>query len=208
VARQAVRESLVLLKNTKKTLPLSAKAARIHVAGKSAGDIGNQVGGWTITWQGKSGTTTTGGTTILAAIRAAAPMAEVTYSKDGTGAGGAKAAVVVIGETPYAEMRGDRTDLSLAPDDLEAIRNVKKAGIPVAVVLVSGRPLILGEALDLADAVVAAWLPGTEGAGVADVLFGSYKPTGKLSFSWPRSMDQVGKPAADPLFKLGYGLKY
>ena len=205
VARQAVRESLVLLKNERKTLPLAKTAARIHVAGKNADDIGNQCGGWTIDWQGKTGAVTEGGTTILAGIRSLAGGANVTYSRDGSGAEGATVGVVVIGETPYAEMRGDRKDLSLAQEDVDAVAAVKKAGIPVVVVVVSGRPLILGTVLDQADAIVAAWLPGTEGQGVADVLFGDYKPTGKLSYAWPRSMEQL---KSNPLFALGYGLKY
>jgi len=211
VARRAVRQSLVLLRNEKRAFPLAKAAKRIHVAGKSADDLGNQCGGWTISWQGESGTPTTG-TTILAALRAAAGEGRVTYAKDGTGAAGADVGVVVVGETPYAEFKGDRDDLALAQEDLDAIANVKKAGIPVVVVVVSGRPVILGEALAMADAVVAAWLPGTEGQGVADVLFGDYKPTGKLSFSWPRSMAQVpinaGDATYDPLFPYGFGLTY
>ena len=212
VARRAVRQSLVLLKNDKRTLPLAKTARRIHVAGKSADDIGNQCGGWTISWQGESGAVTTGGTTILAAMRAAAGEGRVTFAKDGSGAAGADVGVVVVGETPYAEYKGDRDDLSLAAEDVDAIAKVKAAGIPVVVVVVSGRPLILGKALDMADAVVAAWLPGTEGQGVADVLFGDYKPTGKLSVTWPRSMDQVpinvGDARYDPLFAYGFGLTY
>ena len=206
VARQAVRESIVLLKNNNKVLPLTKSAARIHVAGKSADDLGNQCGGWTISWQGQSGKVTEGGTTILAALKsAAAKSASVTFSKDGAGAAGASVGVVVIGETPYAEMKGDRSDLSLSQEDVAAVKTVKSAGIPVVVVVVSGRPVILGSVLDQADAVLAAWLPGTEGAGVADVLFGDYKPTGKLSFAWPRSMEQL---KSNPLFAYGYGLKY
>lgn len=208
VARQAVRESLVLLKNEKKTLPLTKKLARIHVSGKSADNIGNMCGGWTIDWQGKTGPVTTGGTTILAALKNAAGKTQVTTSLDGTGAEGASVGVLVIGETPYAEMQGDRKSLALDQADLTAFRNMKKAGIPVVVVLVSGRPMVMGEVLDQADAVIAAWLPGTEGAGVADVLFGAYKPTGKLGFSWPKSDAQLGNVQADPLFKVGYGLTY
>ncbi len=213
VARQAVRESLVLLKNQGKTLPLSKTAARIHVAGKNADDIGNQCGGWTIDWQGKSGAITTGGTTILAAIKkTVSANTQVTFSKDGAGAAGASLGVVVIGETPYAEMEGDRSDLALAAEDVQAIAEMKKAGIPVVVVLLSGRPMIINNVLEQADAFVAAWLPGTEGQGVADVLFGDYKPTGKLSYTWPRSMDQlpinVGDKNYDPLFPYGFGLTY
>jgi beta-glucosidase len=212
VARRAVRQSLVLLKNDKRALPLSKTAKRIHVAGRNADDIGNQCGGWTVSWQGQSGTPTTGGTTILAALRATAGDGRITYSRDGSGAAGADVGVVVVGETPYAEYKGDRDDLALAREDKDAIAAVQRAGIPVVVVVVSGRPLILGEALGMADAVVAAWLPGTEGQGVADVLFGDYKPTGKLPFSWPRSMEQVpvnvGDARYDPLFAYGFGLTY
>ena len=212
LARRAVRQSLVLLKNDKRALPLSKGAKRIHVAGKSADDLGNQCGGWTITWQGKSGAPTTG-TTVLAAIRSAAGAGiEISHSKDGSGAEGAAVGVVVVGEEPYAEFKGDRTDLALAKEDLEAIARVKKAGIPVVVVLISGRPMILGEALTMADALVAAWLPGTEGQGVADVLFGDHKPSGKLPHSWPRSMVQIpvntGDASYDPLFAYGFGLTY
>lgn len=212
LARRAVRESLVVLKNERRALPLSKTAKRILVAGKNADDLGSQCGGWTITWQGKIGTPTPG-TTILAGLRGAAgPGTQISYSKDGAGATGADAAVVVVGETPYAEMLGDREDLGLAKEDLDVIANVKRAGIPLVVVVVSGRPLILGDGLEMADAVVAAWLPGTEGAGVADVLFGDYKPTGKLSFSWPRAMGQipinVGDAKYGPQFPFGYGLTY
>jgi beta-glucosidase len=194
VARQAVSESLVLLKNQGKVLPLK-KSARIFVAGKNADNIGNQCGGWTIDWQGKTGDVTTGGTTILSAMKAV--DSQVTFSKDGDGAAGAAVGVVVIGETPYAEMRGDRKELTVSPEDIAAVKAVKAAGIPVVVVVVSGRPLQLGEIAGQADAIVAAWLPGTEGAGVADVLFGDHKFTGKLSFAWK-----------DPALKVGDGLKY
>ena len=205
VARQAVRQSLVLLKNRANTLPLRKTAVRIHVAGNSADDIGNQCGGWTIDWQGKSGEVTPGGTTVLAAIRkAVAPRTAITYTKDGSDARGASVAVVVIGEKPYAEGAGDRADLKLAQEDLDAIDRLKAAGVPLVVVLISGRPMILDNILDKADAVVAAWLPGTEGDGIADVLFGDYKPAGKLSFTWPR----VAGDKKDPLFPLGYGLTY
>ena len=213
VARQAVRESAVLLKNEHQALPISKSVKRIHVAGKSADNIGNQCGGWTITWQGTSGAVTEGGTTILAAIKQTVSKdTQVTVSRDGTGAQGADIGVVVIGETPYAEMMGDRADLSLSAEDVAAVNNMKAAGIPVVTVLLSGRPMIVGDILDKTDALLAAWLPGTEGQGVADVLFGDYKPTGKLSFSWPRNMAQlplnINTPNADPLFKYGYGLSY
>ncbi len=213
LAREAVRQSLVLLKNEGQALPLSKTAARIHVAGKSADNIGNQCGGWTIRWQGETGNVTTGGTTILKAIKdAVGADTEVTFSVDGSEADGADVGVVVIGETPYAEGNGDDPDLALDDADVAAVRTMHEAGIPVVVVVVSGRPLILGDVLDQADAIVAAWLPGTEGEGVADVLFGDYPPTGKLSFSWPRSLDQipinVGDEPYDPLFPYDFGLSY
>ncbi len=211
VAREAVRRSLVLLKNDGQVLPLS-KMGRIHVAGKNADDIGNQCGGWTITWQGQSGPITTG-TTILQAIRGGLlGGGSVTYSRDGSGAAGADVGLVVIGETPYAEGVGDRTNLALAAEDVAAVRAVKRARVPTVVVLVSGRPMIIDAILRDADAIVAAWLPGTEGAGVADVLFGDYAPTGKLSHSWPQGMSQIpinwGDASYDPFFPYGYGLTF
>jgi beta-glucosidase len=202
VAREAVRESLVLLKNDNKTLPIKKTVKRIHVAGASADDIGNQCGGWTISWQGSSGPVTTGGTTLLAALSTSAlKNTKVTYSADGSGASGADVAVVVVGEKPYAEGMGDRADLSLSAEDAAVIQKVKAAGVPIALVVYSGRPLVLGNAMQQADAVIAAWLPGTEGQGIADVLLGDYKPTGRLSFSWPES-------PGTPRFPVGRGLSY
>ncbi|HET9711415.1 MAG TPA: glycoside hydrolase family 3 N-terminal domain-containing protein [Pyrinomonadaceae bacterium] len=213
VARECVRASLVLLKNEKRVLPVSKRANHIHVAGKSADDIGNQCGGWTISWQGKSGPNTVGGTTILKAIQeTVSPQTKVTFSVDGSNAAGAELGVVVIGETPYAEMIGDRSSLVLEDEDVAVVEKMKESGMPVVVVLLSGRPMIIDKVIDKADAFVAAWLPGTEGQGVTDVLFGDFKPVGRLSFSWPRSMDQipinVGDKNYDPLFKYGYGLSY
>lgn len=210
-ARECVRASLVLLKNEKRVLPASKKLNRIHVAGKSADDIGNQCGGWTISWQGKSGANTTGGTTILKAVQeTVSATTKVTYSKDGSDAAGADLGIVVIGETPYAEWMGDRQNLELSEEDVAAVEKMKQAGMPVVVVLISGRPVIIDNIIDKADALVAAWLPGTEGRGVTDVLFGDFKFVGKLSFSWPRSMDQipinVGDKDYNPLFKYGFGL--
>jgi beta-glucosidase len=215
VAREAVRKSVVLLKNDKKVLPISKQLPRIHVAGKSADNIGNQCGGWTIFWQGKSGNVTQGGTTVLSAIKSSvSPKTEVTYSVDGTGAAGASLAIVVIGEKPYAEGVGDRSDLALDQEDVTAIANLKKTGIPVVVLLISGRPMIIDKALSQADAFAVSFLPGTEGKGLTDVLFGDFKPTGKLSFSWPKSMEQLplnihtAKEKYDPLFPFGFGLTY
>ena len=214
VARQAVRESQVLLVNRGNTLPLAPNLSRIAVAGKAADDIGLQSGGWTISWQGASGSVTEG-TTVLAAIRNAAPRATVSHVRDGNVPRDAQVAVVVIGEQPYAEMKGDRADLTLDPEDVAAVRNAKQAGVPVVVVLFSGRPLILEPILDHLDALIAAWLPGTEGDGIADVLFGTYNPTGKLSVTWPRSMTQIpinvgpkGEKPRGALFDYGFGLSY
>ena len=181
VARQCVRESLVVLKNDKKLLPLK-KGTKVHVAGAAADDIGIQCGGWTIAWQGKAGAITKG-TTLLEGFKKSG--LDITYSADGSGAAGATAAIAVIGEKPYAEMFGDRTDLKLPPADVELVTKLKSQGIPVTVVILSGRPLVIDDILDKADAIVAAWLPGTEGDGVADVLTGAFKPKGKLSYTWP-----------------------
>lgn len=136
----------------------------------------------------------------------------MTFSEDGTGASGASVGVVVVGETPYAEMFGDRRDdLHLAPQDIAAIHNLKQANIPVVLILISGRPLFLDNVLNDVDAIVAAWLPGTEGEGVADVLFGDYKPAGKLSFTWPKASSTTlhrGGAGYETLFAFGYGLSY
>ena len=214
VAREAVRQSLVLLKNEGNVLPLSRKAKRIHVTGRGADNVGMQCGGWTVDWQGNLGEVTPGGTSILSAMKKTAGKdVQITTSKDASEAKGADVAVVVIGEEPYAEMKGDRTDLALSKEDIAAVAAAKATAVPVAVVILSGRPVILGEIATQADAIIAAWLPGTEGAGIADVLFGDFKPTGKLSFTWPRDMDQVplghGKPAIEnPLYPFGFGLSY
>jgi beta-glucosidase len=206
VARECVQQSLVLLKNTDHALPLSKTAKRIVVAGKAADDLGIQCGGWTISWQGNPGEVTHGGTTILQAIRkAAAPGTEVIFSPDGANARQPDVAVVVIGEMPYAEMKGDRKDLHLSKQDTALVAKLKKAGVPVITVLLSGRPLILDSALDASDAFVAAWLPGSEGQGVADVLFGDFKPTGKLPRNWPRENHSDNQ---NPIFPRGFGLTY
>ena len=208
VARECVRASQVLLKNDRGVLPLK-QTAKIHVAGKHADDIGLQCGGWTITWQGGSGPVTHG-TTILQGIRVAAGQG-VTYSPDGAGAAGAEIGIAVIGEQPYAEGRGDTADLRLSAHDVQIVKNLKSAGLNVVAVIVSGRPLFLDDILDQADAIVAVWLPGTEGDGVADVLFGTYPPSGKLSFTWPRSSSgslRRGDPGYQTLYEFGYGLTY
>ncbi|MBN1846056.1 MAG: glycoside hydrolase family 3 C-terminal domain-containing protein [Sedimentisphaerales bacterium] len=213
VARRAVRESLVLLTNERHTLPLSKTASRIHVAGVGADDLGMQCGGWTISWQGSMGDHIPGGTSILTAIKnTVSKDTAVTYAQDGSGARGADVGIVVIGERPYAEMKGDSAELSLPQEDLDALATMKQAQIPLVVILLTGRPVILGEIPAQADALVAAWLPGSEGQGVADVLFGDFEPTGKLSYSWPRCVSQlpvnVGDSDYDPLYPFGHGLSY
>jgi beta-glucosidase len=213
VARRAVRESLVLLKNERHLLPL-AKRARINVAGTKADDIGAQCGGWTVGWQGKRGPTTPG-TSLLAGLRAVAgPGAAITFSGDAAGpdAAAADVNVVVLGEEPYAEGRGDRSIPELAPADEALVKALKRTGKPLVLVLLTGRPLIVSTAFDNADAIAVAWLPGSEGAGVADVLFGDAKPVGKLSHTWPRELMQipinVGDQPYDPLYPYGFGLTY
>ena len=211
VARRTVRESLVLLKNEHSALPVSKALKHIHVAGQAADNLGVQCGGWTIDWQGQQGDVTSGGTTVLDAIRqTVSDQTTVTYSADGTGAEGADLVIAVVGENPYAEGKGDSRDLQLADGELATIDNLKDAGVPVVTVLLSGRPVLINDLLAASDAFVAAWLPGTEGQGVADVLFGDAPFTGKLSFTWPRSVDQLpinkGDENIDPLFPFGYGL--
>jgi beta-glucosidase len=203
----------VLLKNAGKALPIPA-GSRIFVAGKNADDLGHQAGGWTITWQGGSGDITTG-TTILDGIRKAArsTSSSVTYSKDGSGIKDSfTRAIVVVGEKPYAEGNGDRPNgLDLDDDDLATLAKLKSSGVPTIVVLVSGRPMDIASLLPSWDALLASWLPGTEGDGVADVLFGAYKPTGRLPSTWMRSVDQQPINKGDGksgLFPFGYGLTY
>jgi beta-glucosidase len=215
LARQAVRESLVLLKNENKVLPLT-KETKMVVAGTGADDIGRQCGGWTITWQGKPGHITDG-TSVLQGLRnASSCMANVMSWKKGAVPKEAQVALVVVSEKPYAEMKGDRPSLDLDPLDVAAVKRMHDAGLRTVVVILSGRPLILQPILPMADAIVAAWLPGSEGEGVADVLYGDVKPQGKLGHSWPASMDQIPlnvdhlgpDTGATPLYAYGHGLTY
>lgn len=212
LAREAVARTLVMLKNDDGVLPLDPNTPKILVAGKNADDLGAQCGGWTIQWQGGLGPITAG-TTIRRGIEmAVARGSRVVYSRDAEDSQGAGVAIVVVGEAPYAEYEGDRRDLRLDPKDVQVIDRAKASGAKVVLVIVSGRPLILGDVADKADAIVAAWLPGSEGEGVADVLFGRVKPTGKLSRTWPASMAQVPINVGDadyhPLYPFGAGLTY
>jgi beta-glucosidase len=202
VARECVRKSLVLLKNEKHALPLSKKIKRLAVVGAAADDLGMQCGGWTIDWQGGRGNVTHGGTTVLAAIRqTVSPETKITFSADASDLKDADAIVAVVGESPYAEMKGDRGELNLSAEDLALVAKAKASGAPVVTILFSGRPLVLNTALDDSKAFVAAWLPGTEGQGMTDVLFGDFKFTGKSPRNWPGSGDQSAKP----LFPFGFG---
>jgi len=211
VARQCVRESLVLLKKKDGILPLRKSNARILVAGANADNLGNQCGGWTIAWQGQTGNTLTIGTTILQGMRNTATSATIEYSSNGTFTDtSADYSVAVIGETPYAEGAGYSPSLSLSQTDVDLVKKMKGFGAPVVVILVSGRPFILDKILHFSDVIIAAWLPGTEGDGVAEVLFGDYQPKGKLSHTWPKSISQVplnfGDAIYSPLYEYGFGI--
>ncbi|EFF93258.1 beta-glucosidase [Streptomyces sp. e14] len=209
VARKAAAESQVLLKNAGNVLPLK-KSQKVYVAGSNADDIGNQTGGWTITWQGSSGNIIKG-TTILEGMKNAG--GNVTYSKDASApTSGYDVGVVVVGETPYAEGVGDVGNghsMELSAADQAAVDKVCSA-MKCAVLVVSGRPQLIGDRLGDIDALVASWLPGTEGDGVADVLYGKRAFTGKLPVTWPRSEAQlpinVGDASYDPQFPYGWGL--
>ncbi len=215
IARQCVRESIVLLKNESDTLPIS-KESKIFLCGKNADNLGFQCGGWTLKWQGMDGNNFTKGTTILQAIENVTKKngGKIFYSMDGKNFehSDSKIIIAVLGETPYAEMRGDRYDLSLYEEDMDVIENIKNHNAKKILILVTGRPLIIKDIINIFDAILVVWLPGTEGEGVSDVVFGDYNPTGKLSFSWPENMKQVpiniGDKKYKPLYPYGYGLRY
>lgn len=219
LAREAVRESAVLLKNNNRVLPLS-KRSKVLVVGKSADNIGNQTGGWTLSWQGTGNTNADfpNATSILKGIQDTLGAANVTFAEtaDNVNPADFDAVIAVIGETPYAEGVGDigkRTleTARLYPQDLAVLDKVSGKGKPVITVYVGGRAMYMNKEINRSDAFVAAWLPGTEGQGIADLLIrGRHNGfTGKLSYSWPRSACQtpLNDPSQDPLFKLGYGLR-
>ncbi|XP_020574327.1 uncharacterized protein LOC110020528 isoform X1 [Phalaenopsis equestris] len=218
LAREAVRKSLVLLKNGKSAtgqllLPLPKKAHNILVAGSHADNLGYQCGGWTIEWQGASGRITTG-TTILEAIKSTVdPSTEVTYSENPDTSflenNNFSYAIVVVGEPPYSETAGDSLNLTISEPGPSTVQTVCRT-IKCVVVVISGRPVVIEPYIGLIDSLIAAWLPGSEGQGVADVLFGDFGFTGKLPRTWFRSVDQlpmnVGDMHYDPLFPFGFGL--
>ncbi|KAJ1381119.1 Glycoside hydrolase family 3 C-terminal domain, partial [Sesbania bispinosa] len=221
LAREAVRKSLVLLKNgkdiSKPFLPLNRNAKRILVAGTHADDLGYQCGGWTKTWYGCSGRITIG-TTILDAVKATVGVeTEVVYqkypSKESIEGNEFSFAIVAVGETPYAEILGDNSELTIPLNGADII-NLVADKIPTLVILISGRPVVLEPwLLEKTDAFVAAWLPGTEGEGITDVIFGSHDFKGQLPVTWFRRVEQLdqstaGANSCEPLFPLGFGLKY
>jgi len=219
VARQAVRESLVLVKNEDNILPLK-RDAKIVVVGEFGDNSGLQSGGWTVNWQGTN-ENYRGATTILEGFKKISSV-EVAYDKDGIGNDDADIAVIVVGETPYAEFFGDiggeinAYQLTLTEIHQNYIDTYIKLGKKIVVVLVCGRPLVVTPQIDQSDAFVVAWLPGSEGHGIAEVLFGEYDFKGKLPHSWPKSIDDYnGKfgpnfwdDSIKPLFPLGFGLNY
>lgn len=222
VARQAVRESLVLLKNEGGVLPI-AGSSRVLVAGEAADHIGQASGGWTLNWQGEGNENSDfpNGQSIFAGIEEAVESqgGEAFYSADGAFQERPDVAIVVFGEEPYAEFQGDRPHLDFQSErGLEIMRELQSQGVPVVAVFLSGRPMWVNPELNASDAFVAAWLPGTEGGGVADVLIAEadgaarYDFTGRLSYSWPARPDQtplnVGDADYDPLFAYGFGASY
>lgn len=214
LAREAVQKSLVLLKNENQTLPLAKDTPSIFVAGAGADNIGMMSGGWTITWQGRMGNIEPGTTILQALKQTVSPETVLSYERDGNFQGTADIGIAVVGERPYAEGVGDVENLELSPADAALIQRVKEHSRKVLVILIAGRPLVVTKQLGSMDALVAAWLPGTEGQGVADVLFGSAPFSGKLPFSWPRWNSQLpfefkhlATDGCDaPLFPFGYGL--
>jgi beta-glucosidase len=211
VARQCVRESMVMLKKRDDLLPLKKEGLKIHVAGSNADDLGNQCGGWAVSWQGSSGNITLG-TTIYEGLQEVAPDNDYYFTEDASDWQNEDIGIVVIGEKPYAEYIGDRSTIDnlISQADVEAVKRMKSYGIPVIVIMVTGRPVNITDIYPYADAIFAAWLPGTEGQGIAELVFGNYIPTGKLSFSWPRNNIQIpvnyGDIDYNPLYSFDYGL--
>ncbi len=195
LAREAVAKSMVLLKNEANTLPISDDIKRIRVAGSAADNVGRQSGAWTVEWQGIDGNWLPKSTSILAGIKARAGSGtHIEYDLLGNFAVSSPTAdigIAVVGEVPYAEGVGDKEYPVLDAADLEVIEKLQATSKRVVVVIVSGRPLLIEHEVESIDALVAAWLPGSEGAGVADVLFGEVPFTGKLPLPWPLTTEQL-----------------
>ncbi|GMP89593.1 hypothetical protein CsSME_00041097 [Camellia sinensis var. sinensis] len=214
LSREAVRKSLVLLKNGKDPkkpfLPLNRNAERILVAGTHADNLGYQCGGWTATWMGASGRITIGTTILEAIMEAVGETTDLIYeqhpSQDTFANQDFSFAVVIVGEGPYAETMGDNSELVIPFNGAELISSVADK-VPTLVILISGRPLVLEPwLLEKVDALVAAWLPGSEGDGITDVIFGDYEFQGKLPVTWFKRVEEAGKNSSEPLFRLGFGL--
>ncbi|WP_159950989.1 glycoside hydrolase family 3 protein [Polaribacter septentrionalilitoris] len=221
VAKQAVRESLVLLKNENKILPINKATQKIVVVGEHADNSGLQSGGWTVNWQGTK-ENYKGATTILKGIKKQS-KGKVIYDKNATGNHfDADLAIIVVGENPYAEFFGDighesnQLELTLTKEHQDYIKNYQEKGVKTVVVLISGRPLVVADQINKSDAFIAAWLPGSEGDGVAEVLFGDHNFSGKLPHSWPKSVEDFNNKygpnfwdnSIEPLYPLGFGLTY
>jgi beta-glucosidase len=216
LAREAVAKSMVLLKNDNDLLPISKDTPLIFLAGEGADDIGIQCGGWTIEWQGATGAITPG-TTLKEAFNNVA-SGQIQYNRSGNfddimdengQPATADVGIVVVAEKPYAEGMGDSDKLVLSQPDADLIKRVRKCSRKVVVIIISGRPLVITDNIDMADAWVAAWLPGTEGQGIADVIFGDVPFTGKTPFTWPASMNQIPLGSSDgaPMFVFGFGIE-
>lgn len=216
IAHEAARRSLVLLQDRGDVLPLPPSTPRVLVAGAAADDVGVQCGGWTVSWMGAQGRITPG-TTLLDGLRRLRPQTEMVVDPDGSGEDRAPVGIVVVAETPYAEGMGDRFDLRLSDADQALIGRVRTRVGTLVLVVYSGRPLVLGEALEKADAVVAAWLPGSEGAAVAEPILGVHPFEGALRYRWPAAVGDLplhpfagaddGGAARGALFDIGHGLR-
>ncbi|MGC8764653.1 MAG: glycoside hydrolase family 3 protein [Brevinematia bacterium] len=217
LAREAVRKSIVLLKNENNILPFARNLKHIVVVGPKADDIGSQCGGWTLSWQGKKGKFLPGMTILEALKKNLDKKTKITYDSYGTkvSKGNTKDVdiiIAVLGESPYAEFLGDREIPALDREDMEIYNSLKNIRVKKILILITGRSLVIPDLKDSFDAILVAWLFGTEAEGVTDILSGDYKPTGKLPFSWPKDGESLpvnaGEKGYNPMFPLGYGLTY
>ena len=208
IARQAVRESVVLLKN-ENIIPISKDVNKLVVSGRGADNLGMQCGGWTIDWQGGQGDITIGTTILDGITNAVSQNTNILYSKDAQDLEDSNGdlAIVVIGEDPYTEFFGDKENLDLMNEDLTTIKKLKSKGYKVVVLLISGRPMNISDHIENWDAFAAIWLPGTEGDGISDILFGDHQASGTLSYPWPTNAEDGANALTDNLlFNIGFGL--